>query len=655
MNIKKLSVLLISAYLIICAALIFNSGIFSRQRDTQKGILTLAAEANLPDSDRLPEIAPLPATAVSKSEITAASAEEKNFILGSVSPAEKNNPYKLELNLTTKGAAVLSAKLRDYDNRDRKNPQSLELLSTINTENTMASTRLLLPDLGKSFPLDRLNWQSTGVLQNSDKSQSISFYAIILKDGGELAKLTKTYTLKPEDYLLACSVTIANLSNSEIKTSLEMLGPAGISKEQERIDTRTITTGFLTPQGTVAVEKLNITKLAKVFGSREGFLIPKNADYKFLWTSLSNKYFTAIIRPVPQEANSLSPQWIQQKTAMEYNPDKTASSGDENAGILLQTTAINLAPGEEQKCDYQLYIGPKDRHLFDSNPLYKKLGFIRVIEFQSCCIQALSFPGISIFILAVMNWMYRFIPNYGIVIIIFVFIVRILLHPITKKSQVSMMKMTKLGPKAEEIKQKYANNKTEMNKQMMGLYKEHGASPVLGCLPMMLQMPIWIALYSALLSGIEFRGAAFLPFWITDLSGVDALFYLPAAVEKIPMIGSFIGTSFNLLPLLLGASMFAQTKLMPSSAPSTNPQAAQQQKMMLWMMPVMMLLLFYRAPSGLNLYIMSSTVAGLVEQYVIRKHIREKEEAQQAGFVPTTSKLGGKLKKKKPKPPIRFS
>jgi len=218
-----------------------------------------------------------------------------------------------------------------------------------------------------------------------------------------------------------------------------------------------------------------------------------------------------------------------------------------------------------------------------------------------------------------------------------------------------MMKMSKLAPKAEEIKQKHANNKAEMNKQMMALYKEHGAAPILGCLPMLLQMPIWIALYSAIYAGIEFRGAKFLPFWITDLSSVDALFYLPAAAEKIPFIGSFIGTSFNLLPILLGAAMFVQQKFMPSSASATNPQAAQQQKMMMWMMPIMMLLFLYRAPSGLNLYIMSSTVAGLVEQYVIRKHIQEKDAAEQVGLVPTTSKLGGKLKKKKPKPPIKFS
>lgn len=649
MDAKKLFTVFICAYLIICAVLIYNSGIFSRQQDAERGILTLAAEANLPAPSRLPQIAPLPDTPASASQITAVSAEEKTFTLGSV--LKTDNPYKLEFEFTTKGAAILSAKLRDYDNR--KNLQPLELLSPILKADTMAAKKLLLPDLEKTFPLDRLNWQSSGISKNQDGSQSISFEAIIQKDGSDLLKLTKKYTLEPNDYLVNCEIRLVNLSDSEIKTSLNMLGPAGIAKEIERVDTRTITTGFLTPQGAVEVEKLNIKKLEKDFGGSAS-LLPKNADYKFLWTSISNKYFTAIIRPVPQDQNNLAAQWIAEKYALSYDPDGTPDSGDENIGVQMQTENVVIAPKAEQTCSFQLYIGPKDRNLFNSNPLYNKLGFVQVIDFQACC--GNTFSSLSFIILSVMDWLYHYIPNYGVIIIIFVFVVRIILHPITKKSQISMMKMSKLAPKAEEIKQKHADNKAEMNKQMMALYKEHGAAPILGCLPMFLQMPIWIALYSAIYAGIEFRGAKFLPFWITDLSSVDSLFYFPAVVEKLPIIGSFLGTSFNLLPILLAIAMVAQQKLTPTSATAaTNPQAAQQQKMMMWMMPVMMLLFLYRAPSGLNLYIMSSTFAGVIEQYVIRKHIQEKEAAEQAGLVPTTSKLGGKLKKKKPKPPFKFS
>jgi YidC/Oxa1 family membrane protein insertase len=222
------------------------------------------------------------------------------------------------------------------------------------------------------------------------------------------------------------------------------------------------------------------------------------------------------------------------------------------------------------------------------------------------------------------------------------------MHPITKKSQVSMSKMQKLAPMAGEIKKKYANNKAEMNKQMMALYRKQGASPIMGFLPMMLQMPIWIALWSAVYASIDLRGARFLPFWITDLSMPDAV--VSFQTITMPLLRWKI-QSLNLLPLMMGVAFYLQQKLMPSQADaSANPQVAQQQKMMMIMMPLLFPLMLYNGPSGVNLYIMSSTFAGVIEQYVIRKHIRAKEQADSQGLVATTKKTGGKVKKKKPKP-----
>ncbi|MHC5088175.1 MAG: YidC/Oxa1 family membrane protein insertase, partial [Planctomycetota bacterium] len=220
--------------------------------------------------------------------------------------------------------------------------------------------------------------------------------------------------------------------------------------------------------------------------------------------------------------------------------------------------------------------------------------------------------------------------------------------------QVSMMKMQKLAPKMQEIQKKYANNKQEMNKQVMAMYRDHGASPISGMLPMMLQMPIWIALWTAVYTSIDLRGAGFLPVWITDLSMPDQLFVIPyaAKIQTLPLIGSFFPDYFNLLPLLMGVVMFLQQKMMPSSqaAASTNPQMAQQQKMMMIMMPLLFPIMLYSGPSGVNLYILSSISAGVVEQKIIRKHLKEKEEQDSIGKVPVTSKTGGKVKKKKPKP-----
>jgi YidC/Oxa1 family membrane protein insertase len=588
------------------------------------------------------------ACGIVNADITAVNGESKNFTLGST--AAKENPYKLELSLTSKGAAISTAKFRDYTNRNRKNPQPFDFLAPFDNVVSLESRRLMLPEVEKSFPLNRLNWVSDGV-KKSDGSETISFNAVILQDDYEFLKITKTFALRKDDYTIDCNVTITNLSKDEVKVALEMLGPAGITKEDPRVDVRTVTAGFINPAtNIIEVTKKNIKDTLKEGGKVK--MLHKNAEFKFMWIAASDKYFTSIIRPVPTDSNLYS-NWIASSYAITMDPDPSVKD-DENLGVMLETQNVSIAAGKEITYKYQIYIGPKDKNLFNSNVLYKQLGFINTIDFQACC-WVVGFGWLSFFILDAMDWLYNYIPNYGVIIIIFVLVVRVILHPITKKSQVSMMGMAKLGPMAEEIKKKYADNKAEMQKHMARLYREQGIAPMLGCLPMFLQMPIWVALYSAINTGIEFRGAEFLPFWITDLSQSDTLFYLPAVVEKIPLIGSMIGTSFNLLPILLGVAMFAQQKLMPSTAPATNPQAAQQQKMMLWMMPVMMLIFLYRAPSGLNLYIMASTAAGVVEQYVIRKHIKEREVLEEQGLVPTTSKLGGKLKKKKPKPPIKFS
>jgi YidC/Oxa1 family membrane protein insertase len=271
---------------------------------------------------------------------------------------------------------------------------------------------------------------------------------------------------------------------------------------------------------------------------------------------------------------------------------------------------------------------------------------------MGCCCPSSIINPLAFAILAIMKAMYTVIHNYGVVIIILVFLMRLILHPITKKSQVSMSKMSQLAPRAEEIKKKYANNKAEMNKKLMELYREQGASPIMGFLPMMVQMPIWIALWSAVYTSIDLRGAAFLPFWITDLSVPDAL--IRWSPITIPLLGWKVA-SLNVLPLLMGLAFYLQQKLMPTQVnAATNPQMAQQQKMMMIMMPLLFPLMLYNGPSGVNLYIMASTFAGVIEQHVIRKHIRQREEAEAKGLVAVTSKTGGKVKKKKPKPFYKF-
>ena len=591
-------------------------------------------------------------------------ARVKSVTLGSTDP---KSGFTFQLELSSKGAAIRKATFSGFDDRDYKDPQPLVILSSVQKRDgseilSMASREFVFVQQQSQIPLDKLHWESFDVETTYDGSQTARFEATIKVQGTNepVVRLIKTYRVIPDTYLLDCELTVENLSGVEQKLRFNLAGPGGLGREAFRSDMRKVVAGFafrdsqgqITEITSVRLDKKKLIK-AKTLDDRR-LTIP---DADFLWAAAVNKYFAAILVPLPEEGKEYC-DWVTDKTGRFHNPDgdSKADSGDETIGLDLKIAPNTLAAAGQANSskiyNFQLYIGPKDKSLFDKSERYRELGFVQTIDFLMCCCPAGIIKPLAFGILALMKWMYTFISNYGVVIIILVFLMRLAMHPITKKSQVSMSKMTKLAPKAEEIKKKYANNKAEMNKQMMALYREQGASPIMGFLPMMVQMPIWIALWSAIYTGIELRGAPFLPFWITDLSVPDALYRFPTAIV-VPLLGWKI-ESLNLLPLMMGVAFYLQQKLMPKqAAASASPQAAQQQQMqktMMIMMPLMFPLMLYKAPSGVNLYIMASTFAGVFEQHVIRKHIREKEEAESKGLVAATSKTGGKVKKKKPKP-----
>jgi YidC/Oxa1 family membrane protein insertase len=583
---------------------------------------------------------------------TADSAPSAAVELGSIDPA---SGFKFKLELTSKGAAIRRAILSEFDDRDYKNPQPFVLLSAVQLPGrevlSMASADVVFTREKMRLRLDKLNWTTQPIEKSAYYTQTARFEAIIKANGRPALKITKTYTVNPGSYHLQISQTVENLSESIHKVRFNLSGPVGLGREAIRMDMRKAVAGFREQNGQVASVRLDTKKLSKATTLEDRRLNKPGSN--FLWLAATNKYFAAILVPEPDPGKEFC-GWVIDKTGRFYNPDgdQKRDSGDETVGVDLKIASTTLAPAGQPESsrtyNFQFYLGPKDKSLFDKNEFYRKLGFVQSIDFLACCCPASIIYPMAFGILAVMKGMYSFIGNYGVVIIILVFFVRLVLHPLTKKGQVSMSKMTKLAPRAEELKKKYAGNKTELNKQLMALYREQGASPVTGMLPMFIQMPIWIALYSAIFTSIELRGAPFLPFWITDLSAPDAA--IRFATVTIPLLGWKI-ESLNLLPLLMGLAFYLQQKLMPSqAAASSNPQAAQQQKMMMFMMPLLFPLMLYKAPSGLNLYIMASTFAGVIEQYVIKKHIREKEQAEAVGLVSVTSKTGGKVKKKKPKP-----
>jgi len=653
---KVILTLVVIGFVVFCGWLVVESGLFECSLPNSGPCILLqsstgdknSSDANVP-AEEPPQIG-----ADDSVTFGADSAPAKSVTLGSVDP---NSGFNFQLELNSKGAAIRKVIFSGFDDRDYKNPQPLVIISPMHERDgreilSMANTSFVFVQQQLQLPLDRLHWKSFDVITAEDGSQTARFEAIIKIVGTDepVLKLIKTYKIIPRNYLLECNIAVENLSGIEQKVRFNLAGPGGLGRESVRGDMRKAVAGFRDSQGQISTVRLAKKDLIKEKNLNR--LTKPGAN--FLWVAAVNKYFAAIVVPLPEEGKEYC-DWVTDKTGRFHNPDgdSKADSGDETIGLDLKIAPNTLAAAGQANSSkiyiFQLYIGPKDKSLFDKNERYRELGFVQTIDFMMCCCPAGIIKPLAFGILAIMKWMYGFIGNYGIVIIILVFLMRLAMHPITKKSQVSMSKMSKLAPKAEEIKKKYANNKAEMNKQMMALYREQGASPVMGFLPMMIQMPIWIALWSAVYASIELRGAAFLPFWITDLSLPDALYRFPTAIV-VPLLGWKI-ESLNLLPILMGVAFYLQQKLMPSqAAASANPQVAQQQKMMMIMMPLLFPLMLYKAPSGVNLYIMASTFAGVFEQHVIRKHIREKEQAESQGLVAATSKTGGKVKKKKPKP-----
>jgi len=662
---KIVLVSVVVGFVVFCGWLVYETGIFEAGQPENRPCILLQQTTTAEGGGNKNADAVRNQT-LEAAEFTSFGADHapaKSVILGSTDP-KSNFMFKLEL--SSKGAAIRSAVFSRFDDRDYKDPQPLVILSPVKLADgteilSMANKGFqneALVQQGRELPLQDLHWKSYDV-EKADDSQTARFEATIkVQDTNEpVIKLIKTYKVTPGSYLLDCDLTIENLTDSEQKARFNLAGPVGMGREAVRSDMRQVMGGFRDSQGQVTSVPLKSKKLRKAKELADRRLIKPGCN--FLWAATTNKYFAAIVVPVADESKDFC-DWVADKTGRFYNPDgdERANTGDETIGLDLKigsgSQPLVIQANSKRTYNFQLYLGPKDKGLFDKNELYHKLGFVHTITFMPCfCCPAAIINPIAFGILALMKLMYGFIGNYGVVIIILVFMFRLVMHPISKKSQVSMSKMTKLGPKTEEIKKKYANNKAEMNKQIMALYKKQGASPIMGFLPMMVQIPVWIALWSAVYASIELRGEGFLPFWITDLSVPDALYRFPTTII-VPLLGWKI-ESLNLLPLLMGVAFYLQQKLMPKQATAaTNPQVAQQQKMMMIMMPLLFPLMLYKAPSGVNLYIMASTFAGVFEQHIIRKHIREKEEAESKGLVATTSKAGGKVKKKKPKPFYRM-
>ena len=264
------------------------------------------------------------------------------------------------------------------------------------------------------------------------------------------------------------------------------------------------------------------------------------------------------------------------------------------SGFVVPEYSMGLSFSGRNQFEITQFFGPLDVDYIDSANTYLDY----VMNFGWLPIQPFSRS-----VLWLLKFLHGFGLNYGLVLIIFAVLIRIVTGPLTKKSFESSQNMQQIQPKIKKIQSKYKKDTQRMNREIMELYKTSGVNPLGGCLPMLIQMPLLFSLFIVFRSTIEFRGAPFV-FWINNLSQPDTIFNLPFS---IPIYGS----QFAVLPVFLGLSMFLSQKLSMETMDS-------KQKPMMYMMSVFFFLLFNSFPSGLNLYYMVYNLLNYQQQRALR-------------------------------------
>jgi len=395
-------------------------------------------------------------------------------------------------------------------------------------------------------------WNLIGSTRNfdvSERSKSLKFTTVVLGK-----TITKTLTFEPNSYQIGVSFDLSEIEDQISQGLYSLSWNGGLPATEKNLKDELFYYKAYVYQG----DELSSEKLRKNKTLEEKYRGQTN------WAGTRNKYFLAAIIPTDNSVGgSLSGT---------YESDTPKF----NVSVSQQVNSSN---------SFSLYLGPLE---------YKSVSSLGVDLEQTMSMGFSLIRPISRGVLAALVAMHKFIPNYGVVLVIFSILVKVLVYPLTRKSYQSMRQMSTVQPKLKALKEKHAKDPQKLNKATMALYKEEGVNPMGGCLPMLIQMPLLFALFQVFRSTIELRGAPFM-LWITDLSAPDTL------IE----IGGF---PINVLPLLMAVSMFIQQKMTPTAA------GAGQQKQMMYFMNIFFIFIFYRLPSGLNLYYTLFNVLTILQQ-----------------------------------------
>ncbi|PHQ81168.1 MAG: hypothetical protein COB69_04695 [Phycisphaera sp.] len=509
----------------------------------------------------------------------------------------------------------------------------------------------------------------TNVWQQTAPGQ---FEAVIENESGEaVIRITRKYVLTDDTNDLRIEQKLINESATELSTRFVQFGPIdlpldavtyggdkrrmrfgymmspGIDINREFVLGKkflTARTSVLGPKDTIGTPWLNphTGKTFKPFlPARQVWPNEKSikSDLELVWAAMSNRYYGVAVHTVAAPGEPLafgSIQRIDRVVLQESTQPKD--------GVLilrLMGERRTLAAGESSDESIMVYAGPNNKSVISQSPAASAAGVKELVayNFGGPCAMC-TFTWLSDPLLGLVRFLESFVSDWAIAIILLVFCVRGVLHPINRWSQIRMQRFAKqmqdLGPKQKKIQEKYAGDKQKIQQEMAKLWREEGVNPagMLGCLPMLLQSPIWIALYASLYFMYELRqqpafygvfqmisGGAW-PF-MADLSEPDRFIPLPVGMHfSVPLMG--VITAINIMPLLLGVVFYAHQKfLTPATTATLTPEQQKQQKMIKVMTVVLFPVIMYNAPCGLALYFIANSTIAILENGWIKIHIKK--------------------------------
>lgn len=459
--------------------------------------------------------------------------------------AAKEKIYYVETDLysatisSNNGGSITSFTLNNYSYLDNG---LVQLINEDNSKNLLLSFRSIDgTQVELDGPWEPIKNVSPGYIQTDF---SLEFKKAI----GDLW-IYKTLTFYPDSYIINVKTDFSSAESFLSQGVYNLSWSGGLPVTEKNVsDDLNYFNSYIYQGGELHSPDLSEEKTAK----------EDNVKGETAWAATRSKYFVSALIP-------------------EF-PGLAGQTSGYKRGDLERVYNVAVSLSAYQHKNTRLYLGPLEYSRI------KALGvdLDSIMNFGWSLIRPIS--KLVHFLLIKMNTV---IPNYGVVLILFSLLIKIVVYPLTKKSYESTQKMQAVQPQLNALKEKYKNDQKKMSQAQMALFKEHGVNPLGGCFPILLQMPLLFSLFQVFRSTIELRGAPFV-LWIKDLSSPDSIVDLPFT---IPVYGDHIAV----LPILMGITMFLQQKMMPT-------QASGQQKYMSYFMTIFFTLLFNNFPSGLNLY-----------------------------------------------------